>query len=194
MHWETKFNIDESIDMAINLFWSKGYKSTSLADLLTVMNINKGSFYNTFGSKKALFTQSLERYKELHPGKIFAEAQTFDNPIESIVYLFDKITEQSINDPDRKGCLIINTAIDLPHHDPDINLTVKKTINDINLFFEHKIKKGVALNLINKDIDVQAVAKSLLSYAVSIRVLSRGVLSENELRQLKSQAMKQISG
>ena len=155
------------------------------------MNINKGSFYNTFGSKKALFTQSLERYKELHPGKIFAEAQTFDNPIESIVYLFDKITEQSINDPDRKGCLIINTAIDLPHHDPDINLTVKKTINDINLFFEHKIKKGVALNLINKDIDAQAVAKSLLSYAVS--VLSRGVLSDSELRQIKSQAIKQIS-
>ena len=194
MPWETKFDITESIDKATYLFWSKGYKATSLADLLTAMEINKGSFYNTFGSKKALFTQSLKRYKQLHPGKIFSEAQKIDNPIESINYLFDRIVEQSINDLDKKGCLIINTAIDLPHHDPDINLTVKKTINGINLFFEQQIEKGVSLNLINKDIDVQAVAKSLLSFAVSIRVLSRGVLSEHELQQLKSQALKQING
>ena len=193
MPWETKFDIDESIDKATYLFWSKGYKATSLADLLAAMKINKGSFYNTFGSKKALFTQSLKRYRQLHPGKIFSEAQKIDNPIESIIYLFDRIAEQSINDPDKKGCLIINTAIDLPHHDPDINLTVKKMINDINLFFEQQIKKAVTLKLINQDTDVQAVAKTLLSHAISIRVLSRGVLSENELQQIKSQAIKQIS-
>ena len=52
MPWETKFNIDNAIDQAINVFWAKGYKSTSLNDLLDAMEINKGSFYNTFGSKK----------------------------------------------------------------------------------------------------------------------------------------------
>ena len=56
MPWEKTFDIDEAIDRATEVFWAKGYEATSLADLIKATGVNKGSFYNAFGSKKKLFT------------------------------------------------------------------------------------------------------------------------------------------
>ncbi len=62
MPWEKTFDIDEATDKAIEVFWKKGYEATSMSDLTQAMQINKGSLYNAFGSKKALFDRALARY------------------------------------------------------------------------------------------------------------------------------------
>ena len=48
------FDQEKALEKASKLFWEKGYEATSLEDLITVMGIQKGSFYNTFGNKKQL--------------------------------------------------------------------------------------------------------------------------------------------
>ena len=59
MPWEKTFDVDVAIDRATEVFWEKGFESASLADLIKATGVNKGSFYNAFGSKKKLFTASL---------------------------------------------------------------------------------------------------------------------------------------
>ena len=49
-----EFDYDKAIARATRLFWKTGYSNTSLRDLLKVMNIGEGSFYNTVKSKKNL--------------------------------------------------------------------------------------------------------------------------------------------
>ena len=49
------FDLDKAIDKATLLFWKKGYSNTSLRDLLKVMGIGEGSFYNSVKSKKNLY-------------------------------------------------------------------------------------------------------------------------------------------
>ena len=50
------FDQKEALGKAMELFWEKGYEATSLSDLTTRLNIGKGSFYNTFGSKRQLYS------------------------------------------------------------------------------------------------------------------------------------------
>jgi len=57
-----EFDYDKAIDKATRLFWKTGYSNTSLRDLLKVMNIGEGSFYNTVKSKKNLYLECLKHY------------------------------------------------------------------------------------------------------------------------------------
>ncbi len=57
-----KFNRDEALLAAVNVFWAKGYDGASLKDLTEGMGINGPSLYATFGDKHALYLQAIDRY------------------------------------------------------------------------------------------------------------------------------------
>ena len=57
-----EFDKDEILDKAMNVFWTKGYESTSMKDLMDATGLLKGSIYNTFDSKENLFILCLEKY------------------------------------------------------------------------------------------------------------------------------------
>lgn len=189
MPWETKFNIETAIDDATNVFWAKGYKATSLNDLLSVMKINKGSFYNTFGSKQALFNRSLLKYDLTHRHQTLSNLRQLNNPVHAISQLFDLIIEQSVNDTERKGCFIINTAMDLPNLDDETASTVKNGIKQLELFFKEQIELGINNQSISKPLDSPQVAKALVALAAGCRILARGVFDEHDLATIKQQAL-----
>src|SRR5271169_6702858 len=58
------FDYDQAIDRATRLFWAKSYTNTSLRDLLEVMQIGEGSFYNSVKSKKHLYLECLRHYND----------------------------------------------------------------------------------------------------------------------------------
>ena len=58
------FDVNEALDRAMKVFWSKGYEGASLAELTRAMKINSPSLYAAFGSKEGLFHAVLDRYGE----------------------------------------------------------------------------------------------------------------------------------
>ena len=54
-----EFDQDEALGKAMDVFWTKGYEATSVQDLLDHMGINRGSMYDTFGDKHALFVEAV---------------------------------------------------------------------------------------------------------------------------------------
>ncbi|HLN97927.1 MAG TPA: TetR/AcrR family transcriptional regulator [Pyrinomonadaceae bacterium] len=57
-----EFDYNRAIEKATRLFWEKGYSRTSLRELLRVMQIGEGSFYNSIKSKKQLYLECLKHY------------------------------------------------------------------------------------------------------------------------------------
>jgi TetR/AcrR family transcriptional repressor of nem operon len=64
MSRKIEFDYDQAIDRATRLFWQKGYSNTSLRELLRVMRIGEGSFYNSLKSKKHLYLECLRHYND----------------------------------------------------------------------------------------------------------------------------------
>lgn len=57
-----EFDHDEVLRIAFDQFWRKGVRGTSLSDIARDAEVQRGSLYNAFGSKEALFLQAYERY------------------------------------------------------------------------------------------------------------------------------------
>ena len=56
----------------MDVFWSKGYEATSLDDLCEATGLSRSSFYATFGSKRQLLLQSVDRYVDRRNPQIAA--------------------------------------------------------------------------------------------------------------------------
>jgi AcrR family transcriptional regulator len=56
------FDPDAALELAMHVFWAKGYEGASLSDLTRAMRINRPSLYAAFGNKEELFRKVLDRY------------------------------------------------------------------------------------------------------------------------------------
>ena len=193
MPWEKSFDEDVALERAMQLFWAKGYEATSISDLVIAMDINKGSLYNTFGSKKQLFTRAFLKYDQQTRQATIARLEEMDNPLLAIEVLFDSLVADSVDDVDRKGCLLVNTALELPNHSADVQAIVLSASDDFVQFFERTILAGQKRAQIDGRLDARETATSLLSQAFGLRVLARGALKPDRLNAIRKQALANIA-
>jgi TetR/AcrR family transcriptional repressor of nem operon len=194
MPWEKSFNLDDALARATKVFWAKGYEATSMADLVAGMGINKGSLYNAFGSKKELFTRALLQYDRDNRQAMLAQLEALDDPLVAVTRLFDVSISESIVDTEKKGCLLVNTALELPNHTDDVRGIIGTVFDDFEAFFKRLIKRGQKRGVISKDVKANDTAKSLFSLLIGIRVLARGDFDASGLRAIKRDALRLISG
>ncbi len=57
-----EFDHDEVLRIAFDQFWRNGVRGTSLSDIARDAGVQRGSLYNAYGSKEALFLSAYERY------------------------------------------------------------------------------------------------------------------------------------
>jgi len=72
----------------MQLFWEKGFQSTSIADILRESGTNSGSLYYFFATKQELLVGVLERYRDgIEPMVLMPAWEGVDDPIERIFAL-----------------------------------------------------------------------------------------------------------
>ncbi len=173
MPWEKQFDVDAALGRAMEAFWSQGYEATSTQDLLVRMGINRGSLYDTFGSKRELFLKVLKHYQATYQGPKVAEAARGRTPRETIGALFDGLVAEALGGSGRCGCLLVNTALELAPHDEEIARIVAAGLRDIEAFFKRTIETGQQIGEIPGRIDAAEVARALLGLLIGLRVLAR---------------------
>jgi len=186
------FNEEDATEQAMALFWTNGYEPTSIADLTQAMGINKGSLYHSFGSKKNLFIRALLKYDVEHRQATLARMSEITDPVVSIDTLFSLLVKQSLEDVEKKGCMLVNSALEMPHHDDDIKAIVVAGMNDFEDYFRRQLVIAKQNGAVLANLDISETAKGLLTLVVGLRVLARGVFLRVELAAIRSQAMKLI--
>ena len=82
---------EKIIQAAMELFWLKGYNSTSIADLLSRTQLNSGSLYHVFPSKQDVLIGVLEAYRDGIEAMLLEPAWgAVDDPIEKIFALLNR--------------------------------------------------------------------------------------------------------
>ena len=189
MPWEKSFDVDKAVQNAMVLFWEKGYTDSSMAALLNVTGLTKGSFYNAFGSKRALFVKSLLKYDTQNRRALLQQLGAMDKPRFAIEEFFNRIIQSAAEDAERKGCFLINTSLELSAHDEETQSIVINALKEVETFFKQMIELGQIRGEITDSINAQELSKSLLGTLVSIRVLGRGVFDTDELKTLAKNAL-----
>jgi len=106
------------IGAAMELFWSKGYGSTSIADILGRAEINSGSLYHFFPGKQDLLVAVLDRYVDgIRPMLLEPAWRGTTDPIEKVWKLMDAYRQALVQTECTYGCPIGSLALEL--HEPD---------------------------------------------------------------------------
>jgi AcrR family transcriptional regulator len=106
------------IQAAMELFWLKGFNSTSVADLLSRTQLNSGSLYNVFPSKQDVLIGVLEAYRD-GIGQMLLEPAWghVEDPIEKIFALLAYYRAGIVETDHTYGCPIGSLTLEL--HEPD---------------------------------------------------------------------------
>lgn len=192
MPWEKSFNEEEALEKAMDVFWQKGFKSASIADLIERTGINRGSLYNAFGGKQQLFVKALRKYDRDRQAML-AELEVLDDPKKAIAMFFDIVVDRTVADQNCKGCFLINTALEISTHDNEVKEIVTNGVKEIEAFFRRSIEVGQARGEIPKGLNPEATARTLLALIVAIRVLGRGVLEEAALHTIADEVKRLIA-
>ena len=191
MPWEKSFDETVVLEKATEVFWKKGYEPASINDLLKGTGLNRGSLYNAFGGKRALFTKALASYDQDRRA-LLASMEALDDPRKAVGAFFDEIVDRTVADQDHKGCFLFNTALEFSCHDEEVKGIVTRGVGEIEAFFKRCIEVGQVRNEISKGLDPLTTARTLMSLLVSIRVLGRGVYAEAALRGIAGEAKKLV--
>ena len=166
-----EFIPDEALDAAMHLFWSKGYGATSMRDLLDGMGIGRGSFYDTFGGKHALFLAALDRFENVRASWINEVLK--DSGLEGIEEVFRRTVDGLTGFEPRRGCLMANSAVELAPHDPEVAEKVSRYVSRTEEAFEAALVRGRESGEIPSDRNPEVLARFLVTNLHGLRVLAR---------------------
>ena len=112
-----EFDEAAALEAAMECFWRRGYEATSLRDLAGNMGLTAPSLYNAFGGKQALFARALERYLDRTTRARIKRLENSLPPKQAVHRFFAEIIERSVSDRERRGCFLINSALEIAPHD-----------------------------------------------------------------------------
>jgi TetR/AcrR family transcriptional repressor of nem operon len=168
-----EFDEASVLDAAIQCFWVKGFEATSMRDLIDCMGITGASLYNAFGDKRALYRKALEHYLRNGLGERVARLEGSLAPRQAIEAFFAEIIERSITDPQQRGCLMVNSALEAAPHNPDAQAVVDDFLAQAQAFFLRCVKAGQDNGTISRFQACEDLASLMLNTLLGLRVLAR---------------------
>ena len=168
-----EFDETAVLEAAIQCFWSRGYEGTSVRDLAEKMGLTGASMYNAFGDKRSLYRRALDHYVEQSFGDRVGRFERNLAPREAIGSFFDEIIERSLSDKQRKGCMLVNSALEMAPHDPEFQRVVADVLVQVESFFRRCVAVGQSEGTISGFQSAEDLARLLLSTLLGLRVLAR---------------------
>lgn len=175
------FDPTSALTQAVELFSSKGYSDTSMEDIVRATGVSRYGLYGTFGSKRELFEQALERYADGMGRQSFLRLLEPDASLKHIRKIFaERVAEMGCCD-ENKGCLFIHTAMELAPKDDDLRGVLKKFMQRISKAFSVGLESAKGRGEVRSDLDVRAAGELLTSTMFGLAVLGRTGFSTETL-------------
>jgi TetR/AcrR family transcriptional repressor of nem operon len=168
-----QFDPEIAVEQAMEVFWRKGYAATTPQDLVDALGIGKGSLYNTFGSKRALFEQALRRYRDSQALALVDMLEESGPVKPRLRKALAFLAEMDLADPDRRGCMAVNAAAELAGTDETASELVRRMFDRTEGAFQALIEEGQRSEEIAPGRDSAALGSLLLNTVVGLRLMAR---------------------
>ncbi|WP_203887080.1 TetR/AcrR family transcriptional regulator [Planotetraspora kaengkrachanensis] len=165
------FDEQDVIDRAMELFWTRGYETTSITDLTSALGVHPGTLYRTFGDKHALFLRALARYRERLAddfGPSLAEGGPVLPRIRAVLIGWIDLAAQ---EEQPRGCLIANTAGEVLPGDDEVASSVRCVFSVVEDGFLQGLRAAARQGEISAAVDLPAAAAMLTMLLEGLQVI-----------------------
>ena len=170
------FEHDQVAEGLLRTFWRRGYARTSISDLTAATKLLPGSLYAAFGSKEAMFRVAVDRYQRYLRAAVASDARG----LKGLGDLLDAAVRLTADDPERRGCLVINAIPEAASYSDDTRCLLQDDLRRSRRLVRKRLVE--AQEDAGHPVDVDALAANVFSAMVGIRVLGRAGESRQQLQ------------
>jgi AcrR family transcriptional regulator len=178
-----EFDPDKALDVALHVFWSRGYEGASINDLTEAMGITKPSLYAAFGNKEELFRKALDRYVD-GPGGYVQVALAKPTVREVVEHLLFEAAD-AVTDPNYPpGCLAVQGALSCGEAAESIKqeLMARRARGEEDL--RQRFARAVAEGDLPAETDAADLARYVSAILQGMAVQAAGGTSRAQLRKI----------
>ncbi len=174
-----QFDEQEVIAIALEVFWRKGLHDASMQDLATATGVQRGSLYNAYGDKEAIFLRAFDQYA----GQFLetaGNALTQGDAAARLQKLFDMIIVNMTSGSPPRGCLTTRAALD----GAVSSAAVRERVQNLLSGLEHLVSKAIS-SVANTPtrIDANRLARVVVTFTRGLAVMERAGYSRKHLKE-----------
>jgi AcrR family transcriptional regulator len=184
-----EFDVEKALELALQVFWRKGYEGASMADLTETMGITKPSLYAAFGNKEELFRKALDRYVDGPGGyvQVALAKPTARAVVEHLLYE----SANAVTDPNHPpGCLAVQGALSCG----DAAESIKQELMARRANGEQDLRKRFERAVAEGDLPSGSDAADLAAYVSAIlqgiAVQAAGGTSRSQLHKIAEMTLR----
>lgn len=162
----------------MELFWLKGFGSTSIADILSRSQVNSGSLYYFFPGKQDVLVAVLEAYRDGIGAMLLEPAWAgVADPIDRIFALLASYRRALVETDCTYGCPIGSLALELHEPDPPVRALMAANFSAWVSAVEEQLR--LAADRFPASTDFRALAELVLN------VMEGGVMQARTFRDIR---------
>ena len=187
-----EFDREEVLEEAIKVFADHGFGGTSTDVLLKAMGISRQSMYDTFGDKRRLYLEALQRYSAGSVSEIIRSLNTRPSPLKGLEAALVAFASRPIAQA-AHGCLGVSATCEFGRSDPQIAVANDAAARTLQAALERVIADGKASGEVASDVDVRTAAQFIAVTLSGMKVAARGGASASTLRDIARMAIRSLS-
>ena len=183
------FDREQVLGRATEAFWDHGYGATSISQLVEATKLQPGSLYAAFDSKQGLFLAALDFYATRSLQRLRGALDGAADPLQGIHRFFGQLVRASAESKRPRGCLLVNTVLEVGRHDPEVQARLKAHLAEIESVFVAALEKAQVQGLLAADRSPKSLARFLMITIWGLRVLSGVDADAKQARLVVEQAL-----
>jgi TetR/AcrR family transcriptional repressor of nem operon len=187
-----EFDRAEALTAAKSVFWKKGYDATTTDDLRHAMSIGRQSLYDSFGGKRPLYLEVLQRYNTERVIAQITELRAAKSPLAGIRNLLLALAKE----PEEKrklGCFGVAAICAFGDQDPEVAAITHASSAVLGSALEEVLRKAKRMGEVKPSLEERAVAYFLQSTMVGMKLTARAGASPEVLRAIAATALKVLT-
>lgn len=178
------YDREDVLAKAQALFWRKGYHATSLKDLEAALDMRPGSIYAAFGSKEALFGETLKGYGR----QTLAQFQKVQKAAASpLAGLANHVRAFACIDPDTapsRACMLVKTLLEMPDDDPVLRRQTEELMQKMEAEFAAAFRAAQNQGELPDSASPERLASRLQAAIFGLRAYAQRSDTQNRITQM----------
>jgi TetR/AcrR family transcriptional repressor of nem operon len=174
-----QFDEQEVIAIALDVFWRKGFQDATMLELATATGVQRGSLYNAYGDKEAIFLRAFDQYAEQFL-QTAAKALADGDAAIALRKFLDVIIVNMTSGSPARGCLTTRTALDAAISSPAVRQRVQSLLSQLEQLIGRTISSTP--NKLSA-IDANRLARVIVTFTRGLAVMERAGYSRKQLKE-----------
>lgn len=169
-----EFDPEVVLDRSMREFWERGYRDTSVDDLVKATGVRPGSLYNAFpGGKRRLFLEALARYSALVVPEKLGALEHVGAGLPELRAYFDGLVHDLTTEEGRMGCLMVNSTVELAAEDSEVGAIVRAHMARLERNAERALRNARRRGEISERVHPRAKATQLMATGMGLMVVGK---------------------